>query len=90
MTSNFRCFILSRWYHTAGYFMRLLMGIVRDRHGTYYARKKVPPRLQEAVARVLNNGKTRPVWLKAGQRLTSTTTMLSRLFSANNDNAGHH
>jgi hypothetical protein len=44
--------------------MRLLMGIVRDRHGTYYARKKVPPRLQEAVARVLNNGKSHQVWLK--------------------------
>jgi uncharacterized protein DUF6538 len=44
--------------------MRLLMGIVRDRHGTYYARKKVPPRLQEAVARVLSNGKSHQVWLK--------------------------
>jgi integrase len=44
--------------------MRLLMGIVRDRHGTYYARKKVPPHLQEALARVLNNGKSHQVWLK--------------------------
>ena len=44
--------------------MRLLMGITKDRHGTYYARKKVPPRLQEAVARVLNNDKARQVWLK--------------------------
>jgi integrase len=44
--------------------MPLLMGIVIDRHGTYYARKKVPPRLQEAVARVLNNGKSHQVWLK--------------------------
>jgi hypothetical protein len=44
--------------------MRLLMGILRDRHGTYYARKKVPPHLQEALARVLNNGKSHQVWLK--------------------------
>jgi hypothetical protein len=34
--------------------MRLLMGIIRDRHGTYYARKKVPPHLQEALALVLS------------------------------------
>jgi Domain of unknown function (DUF6538) len=44
--------------------MRMLMGITKDRHGTFYARKKVPPRLQEAVARVLNNDKARQVWLK--------------------------
>ncbi len=45
--------------------MRLLMGITKSRHGTtYYAIKKVPPRLQEAVARVLDNGKLRQVWLK--------------------------
>ncbi len=30
--------------------MRLLMGISKDRHGTYYAIKKVPVHLQEAVA----------------------------------------
>jgi hypothetical protein len=33
--------------------MRLLMGIVKDRHGTYCARKKVPQHLEAAVARVL-------------------------------------
>jgi hypothetical protein len=33
------------------------MGLMRDRHGTYYARKKVPARLQAAVARVLAQGK---------------------------------
>lgn len=31
---------------------------------TYYARRKVPERLQEAVARILDNGKARQVWLK--------------------------
>ena len=40
------------------------MGLIKDRHGTYYARHKVPERLQEAVARILDNGKARQVWLK--------------------------
>jgi hypothetical protein len=31
--------------------MRALMGLIKDRHGTYYAQKKVPERLQAAVAR---------------------------------------
>ena len=44
--------------------MRLLMGVSKDRHGTYYAIKKVPVHLQEAVARVLNNDKARQTWLK--------------------------
>ena len=44
--------------------MRLLMGISKDRHGTYYAIKKVPVHLQEAVARVLKNGKASQTWLK--------------------------
>jgi len=47
-----------------GIFMRALMGLIKDRHGTYYARHKVPERLQEAVARILDNGKSRHVWLK--------------------------
>jgi hypothetical protein len=47
-----------------GIFMRALMGLIKDRHGTYYARHKVPERLQEAVARILDNGKARQVWLK--------------------------
>ena len=44
--------------------MRLLMGISKNRHGTYAARKKVPAHLQEAVARVLDNSKRRQVWLQ--------------------------
>jgi hypothetical protein len=44
--------------------MRLLMNVSKDRHGTYYAIKKVPVHLQEAVARVLSNGKARQTWLK--------------------------
>ena len=44
--------------------MRLLMGVSKNRHGTYYAVKKVPVHLQEGVARVLDNDKLRQVWLK--------------------------
>lgn len=44
--------------------MRALMGLIKDRHGTYYAQKKVPERLQEAVARVLNADRGRQVFLK--------------------------
>src|SRR6516165_4861299 len=44
--------------------MRALMGLMKDRHGTYYARHKVPERLQEAVARILDNEKAKQVWLK--------------------------
>jgi hypothetical protein len=43
---------------------RALMGLMKDRHGTYYARVKVPDRLQEAVARVLDQGKERQSFLK--------------------------
>ena len=54
----------ARWYHAVGIFMRALMGLIKDRHGTFYARHKVPERLQETVARLLDNGKAKRVWLK--------------------------
>lgn len=44
--------------------MRALMGMIKDRHGTYYVQRKVPERLQEAVARVLNSEKPKQVFLK--------------------------
>ena len=40
------------------------MGVIKDRHGTYCARQKVPMRLQEAVARILENGKAKQAYLK--------------------------
>ena len=49
--------------------MRMGMGLIRNRLGVYVVRRKVPAPLQEAVARVLNNGKTRQPWL---QRTTGT------------------
>jgi hypothetical protein len=44
--------------------MRRMRNVIKDRHGTYYARKMVPSALQEAVARALGNDKARQVWLK--------------------------
>ncbi|MCP1967348.1 DUF6538 domain-containing protein [Bradyrhizobium elkanii] len=44
--------------------MRALMGLIKDRHGTYYAQKRVPDRLQEAVALVLKADRPRQVFLK--------------------------
>src|SRR5262249_2449616 len=44
--------------------MRAIMGIVKNRHGVYEARKKVPKRLEEATATVLGVPKQRQSWLK--------------------------
>jgi hypothetical protein len=44
--------------------MRAFMGVIRNRHGVYEARKKVPKRLEEATARVLDVPKRRQSWLK--------------------------
>src|SRR5690349_1134915 len=44
--------------------MRKLMGLIKDRHGTYYAQQKVPERLQQAVARVLGKSRPKQVFLK--------------------------
>jgi integrase len=40
------------------------MGVVKTRHGIYAARKKVPKGLEEAVARVLADGRERVSWLQ--------------------------
>lgn len=40
------------------------MGIIKDRHGTYYVQRRVPTHLQEAVAHVLNSDGPRRVFLK--------------------------
>jgi integrase len=45
------------------------MGLTKNEHGVWVVRHKVPARLQEAVARVLDNGKERQTWL---QKTTGT------------------
>jgi integrase len=44
--------------------MRALMGLIKDRHGTYHAQQKVPEHLQGPVADVLGKGKLRQKHLK--------------------------
>ena len=48
--------------------MRVLMGILKNRHGVYYVRKKVPKGLEEAVARVTAAPRPRVSWLKRSLR----------------------
>jgi integrase len=67
--------------------MRALMGLIKDRHGTYCAQQKVPARLQAAVAQVLGNGKTRQVYLKKslGTKDLKTANVRAKLVLAGFD-----
>jgi len=40
------------------------MGLIQNEHGVWIVRRKVQKRLQEAVARLLNNGKERQTFLQ--------------------------
>jgi len=44
--------------------MRALMGVIKNKHGVYHARKKVPKDLEEPAAKVLGHWKPRIAWLK--------------------------
>jgi integrase len=44
---------------------RVLMGVIKDRHGTYCAQLKIPKRYQVAVAQVRGLGRDKQVYLKA-------------------------
>ncbi len=44
--------------------MRVLMGIIKDRHGTFYVRRKVPEKIQAAVAQTTGTDKPKVSWLK--------------------------
>src|SRR5689334_3139220 len=44
--------------------MRVGMGLIKNEHGVWQVRKKVPERLEAATATVLGNGKSRVSWLK--------------------------
>lgn len=48
--------------------MWIIMGVVRNEHGVYHVRKKVPDRLQAAAARVLGSPRQRITWLKRSLR----------------------
>lgn len=59
--------------------MRLFMGLMKDRHGTYYAVRKVPSALEEAVARILGKGRQRQVWLKRSLATKDLTEAKKRI-----------
>jgi hypothetical protein len=40
------------------------MGLIKNEHGVYVVRRKVPPRLEEAVAQLLGRCKARQPWLQ--------------------------
>jgi hypothetical protein len=44
--------------------MRVLMGVIKSRHGIFYARRKVPKKLEAATAQLLATGRARVSWLK--------------------------
>jgi len=48
--------------------MPIAMGLLRNEHGVYYVRKKVPRRLERAVAQVLGKRKERQTFLKQSLR----------------------
>ena len=67
--------------------MRALMGLIKDRHGTYYAQKKVPKRLQAAVARIRKLDKPRLVFLKVslGTKVLKDANIRAKLVLADFD-----
>jgi integrase len=48
--------------------MRVLMGVIKNRHGVYCARRKVPPELAGAVARLTGSARERQSWLQRSLR----------------------
>jgi len=44
--------------------VRVGMGPIKNEHGVYHVRKKVPKALEEATATVMGASKTRVSWLK--------------------------
>src|SRR5262245_36336089 len=48
--------------------MRVIMGVWRSKDGVYYVRKKVPAKLEQAVATVRGVSRPRVVWLKKSLR----------------------
>jgi hypothetical protein len=51
------------WYQSVVSSMYVGMGLKQNDHGVWMVRQRVPPRLREAVALVLDNGKERQTWL---------------------------
>lgn len=54
--------------------MRVSMGILKNEHGVFYVRRKVPERLQEATATVTGASKSRQSWLKQSLKTKDKAT----------------
>jgi Domain of unknown function (DUF6538) len=62
-------FVLPHWYQAVGSMVRVVgLGLVQNEHGVWCVRRKVPKRLEEAVARVQGASKSRQPWLKRSLR----------------------
>jgi hypothetical protein len=44
--------------------MRISMNVIKNEHGVFHVRKKVPKKLEEATATVMGSFKHRVAWLK--------------------------
>jgi hypothetical protein len=44
--------------------MRISMNVIKNEHGVFHVRKKVPKKLEEATATVMGSSKQRVAWLK--------------------------
>jgi hypothetical protein len=44
--------------------MRISMNVIKNEHGVFHVRKKVPKKLEEATATVMGSSKHRVAWLK--------------------------
>ena len=64
ITRQFNSFVLPHWYQSVGSMVRVGMGLIKNEHGVYHVRRKVPKGLEEATARVTGVSKERVSWLK--------------------------
>src|SRR5215472_10683111 len=65
---EFNSFVLPYWYQTVGSMVRVGMGLIKNEHGVYHVRRKVPKGLEEATATVM--GVSKPRRLKARSSLS--------------------
>jgi uncharacterized protein DUF6538 len=55
---------LPHWYQAVGSSMLVGMGLIKNEHGVWHVRKKVPKALEAATATVTGASKPRVSWLK--------------------------
>src|SRR5215831_9692648 len=61
---QFNSFVLPHWYQAVGSMVCVGMGLIKNEHGVYHVRRKVPKHLEEATATVMGVSKLRVSWLK--------------------------